>query len=1001
MAVFKWEHWIQCAHERPKLSTVALDREHPRATFCWRDTAAEFNIASPLRAKMPTGFGWQRAAEMELRAAIIISVQAETSPHTTKLCLEAVGAQAHATFAQIVVVGNGVDPTALARFVGSGAHIAVSPTFGARNASQARNEGASLTSAQVLVFLDSAYVPAAGWLHTLLAAFDRMPAVDIVGGLTLTPLGNIHNAGLSLTYGLGPPLGVALSMADHAVTETLGSRICRAVPAEAFAIRQQTFRNFNGFDTAFKRKGDDIDLCLRYKRTGKHCWFEHQAQLQTDARARYDLERNVDDQALLHQRWLPQQDAFDEDIRHRLKGSAPKAVSSLRPAMTVISVILPGVLATLGPWLEITRATLGPADQWLIVNASHDIASATYGQWMADHCPNALFIEAPGGSYQAAVAKALAAASEDHVALPSPNEAPSWHWLERGAVHLQNPTSQGVARIIAASLPVLGTSAPADKTLDLNVMQRSLMTSLAGAGVESFVADTFCFLGNKTALTELCSRDSWPQLGTVYSAFDIWSTQLGTEARPALLLGAIKTVQQHASANLAFEEVYRREAGRVASVEVAARYGCQPFTGLVSIVVPVLNQPELTKSFLDSVYSNTHRPFEIVLVDNGSGPKIRDLVESYAAAHGNLVYIRNEQNQGFGYACNQGLHRARGKAVVVINNDVLVPQGWLARMLAVLQAAPRVGMVGPVTNRCVGSQQIFPAPYAATKDFVPAAAARAISHRANTKNVGRLVGLCLLLPRHVLNQVGGFDPCFGYGNFEDDDLGLRIRRAGFELAVAEDVLIHHEGSATFTGAGFDARALAQQNWEIFCLKWQHDPNQANFDLVESLAGQAPFSHENDFVPLSFSEQFATLGNALALQADKPIKLLFTPNIADNGWWEPLRAFLETFGPADPVAIVLRPEPPTRLYIEQSLAEASSLINEVAKAKALPAVLLETTNLAPLARGSLYRAVQAWIETPGPLAPFISREATAVGLPTIAATPNAMKAMVEACKARLA
>jgi|GEM_PF-6655695 len=937
---------------------------------------------------------------MELRAAIIICVQAGTPPQTTKQCLEAVGEQAHATFAQIVLVGSGIDPTNLVSLVGTNAQVTVFPTFGARSGAQARNEGAALAAGKIFVFLDSAYVPAAGWLHFLLAAFDRMPTVDIVGGLTLTSQGSVHNACLSLTYGLGPPLDVVYTLAGQAVPETLASRICRAVPAGAFAIRKLAFRELGGFDTAFKSKGFDIDLCLRYKKSGKHCWYEHQAQLQTQGPARYDLQRHAEDQALFQERWLPQLEAFDDDIRHRLKGSAPKALSTSRPAMTVISVILPGVFSTLGPWLEITRATLGPRDQWLVVNASHDSATAAYGQWMAQHTPNAVFLDARGLSYSAAVAKALTAANEEYVALPAPNEAPSWHWLERGSVHVLKPAAEGAARIIAASLPALGTSAPAEQTLDLNVMQRSLMASLSGRGADSLVADTFCFIAHKTTFTELCSTASWPHVGAVYSAFDVSSTQLGSAARPAHQLAAMKSVQQYAAANLAFELMYGSQGGNVDAAQVATTYGCAPFIGLVSIVVPVLNQPELTKAFLDSVYANTHRTFELLLIDNGSGPAIQKLVETYAAAHGNLVCIRNEQNQGFGYACNQGLDRARGEAVVVINNDVLVPAGWLERMLAVVQANPRVGMVGPVTNRCVGSQQIFPAPYSTQEEFALAAAARAITHRANARPIGRLVGLCLLMPRNVLNQVGGFDPCFGYGNFEDDDLGLRIRRAGFELAVAEDVLIHHEGSATFAAEGFDARALAQQNWEIFCLKWQHDPAQANFDQLEALATQAPFSRSNDFVPLSFAEQFATAGATLALQTDKPIKLLFTPDIAENGWWGPLRTFLETFGPDDPVAIVLRPEPATQEYIAQALAEASSLINEVATAKALPAVLLEATRLAPMARATLYRAVHAWIATPGPLAPFIAREAAAVGLPTTAPTAVAMLAMVEACRTRL-
>jgi len=59
MATFKWEHWIQSAQERPKLSTVGLDSKHPRETFSWRNTPGEFNIALPLRAKMVDDiFSW-------------------------------------------------------------------------------------------------------------------------------------------------------------------------------------------------------------------------------------------------------------------------------------------------------------------------------------------------------------------------------------------------------------------------------------------------------------------------------------------------------------------------------------------------------------------------------------------------------------------------------------------------------------------------------------------------------------------------------------------------------------------------------------------------------------------------------------------------------------------------------------------------------------------------------------------------------------------------------
>jgi hypothetical protein len=53
------------------------------------------------------------------------------------------------------------------------------------------------------------------------------------------------------------------------------------------------------------------------------------------------------------------------------------------------------------------------------------------------------------------------------------------------------------------------------------------------------------------------------------------------------------------------------------------------------------------------------------------------------------------------------------------------------------------------------------------------------------------------MKREVYEKIGGLDERFGLGFFDDDDLAERARRAGFELAVARDLFIHHFGSHTF------------------------------------------------------------------------------------------------------------------------------------------------------------------------------------------------------------
>ena len=92
-------------------------------------------------------------------------------------------------------------------------------------------------------------------------------------------------------------------------------------------------------------------------------------------------------------------------------------------------------------------------------------------------------------------------------------------------------------------------------------------------------------------------------------------------------------------------------------------------------------------------------------------------------------------------------------------------------------------------------------------------------HRGRWFTVPKLSGFCLLMKRAVYDKIGGLDERFGIGFFDDDDLAERARRAGFELAVAHDLFVHHFGSRSFTGNGIDAEALLNRNAQRFAAKW--------------------------------------------------------------------------------------------------------------------------------------------------------------------------------------
>jgi GT2 family glycosyltransferase len=234
----------------------------------------------------------------------------------------------------------------------------------------------------------------------------------------------------------------------------------------------------------------------------------------------------------------------------------------------------------------------------------------------------------------------------------------------------------------------------------------------------------------------------------------------------------------------------------IASIKPVA---AQPAT--VSIVIPVHNRWDLTEACLRSIAAHTTVDHEIIIVDNGSTDETAAALRSL-----DVTVVQNRTNRGFPAAVNQGIQASSGEFVCVLNNDTEVTEGWIEGLQRAL-AVPGTGMVGPRSNRIAGLQRIPDGP-AAADPAVHEWAARWVEGRdGRTWEISRLIGFCLLLRRDVLEEIGGFDEGFGIGNYEDDELGDRLRASGRTLRVADDVVVVHHGSATFTALGLDYAAV--------------------------------------------------------------------------------------------------------------------------------------------------------------------------------------------------
>jgi len=241
--------------------------------------------------------------------------------------------------------------------------------------------------------------------------------------------------------------------------------------------------------------------------------------------------------------------------------------------------------------------------------------------------------------------------------------------------------------------------------------------------------------------------------------------------------------------------------------------------GVVSIIILTFNQLKYTRECVESIRKRTPEPHEIFFVDNGSTDGTVKWLKKLLKENPNYKLIENHKNLGFPRGCNQGINASSGEYILLLNNDVVVTEGWLSGMLECLNSAPDIGIVGPMTNNISGTQKVEDTGYQSMADLNVFAQSFRERNRHRRIPMRRIVGFCMLFRRELVEKIGLLDETFGTGNFEDDDFCLRAALEGYKNFIAGDIFIHHYGSMSFRGNRIDYSSAMTGNRKIFKEKW--------------------------------------------------------------------------------------------------------------------------------------------------------------------------------------
>ena len=239
---------------------------------------------------------------------------------------------------------------------------------------------------------------------------------------------------------------------------------------------------------------------------------------------------------------------------------------------------------------------------------------------------------------------------------------------------------------------------------------------------------------------------------------------------------------------------------------------------LVSVVILHYGHPDVTAECLQALFGQEHHTLEIFLIDNHSKEGLDSLPQ---IEDERVTLIRTEENTGYAAGNNIGISQSTGDYIVIINNDVILPEGWIGKMLDAWPSE-EWGLLSSCITR-YGSDQIlqyggFSKVSELTGRNEILEAGNAWSPREEVLPTPYAHGSAMMVSRAALATAGPIPEQY-FLQYEELDWSEKIRRKGFQVGVYWGINAPHYGSLTLGKDSTDKWYYYHRGRLIFQRRW--------------------------------------------------------------------------------------------------------------------------------------------------------------------------------------